>query len=112
MINVAYLEHGDEGFLAAAYIFVFHFFHTHLRPEAFPIDLSMFVGGMPLEKFKETRPGECRRLTESGELEKYLMPPPTESTVRLAIWFGWISIAVGLVLAGILFYSAWRTYFA
>jgi hypothetical protein len=30
--------HGEEALLAVGFIFTFHFFHTHLRPESFPLD--------------------------------------------------------------------------
>ena len=37
-LNAAYVIHSDEALLATGFIFMFHFFHTHLRPEAFPMD--------------------------------------------------------------------------
>jgi thiosulfate reductase cytochrome b subunit len=50
-INAAAVIHSDEALLATGFIFVFHFFHTHLRPESFPMDPVVFTGRMPLEKF-------------------------------------------------------------
>ena len=35
-------------FLAAALVVLFHFFHTHLRPESFPLDPVIFTGSVPL----------------------------------------------------------------
>ncbi|MEJ2604923.1 MAG: hypothetical protein P8172_16875, partial [Gammaproteobacteria bacterium] len=35
-INAALVVHSDEALLATGFIFLFHFFHTHLRPESFP----------------------------------------------------------------------------
>ncbi len=71
-LNIAKIVHGEEAMLAVGFIFIFHFFHTHLRPESFPMDLVIFTGSMPLERLKSERPEEYNRLTESGELEKYL----------------------------------------
>lgn len=82
VLNVAYLIHSDEALLATGFIFFFHFFHTHLRPEAFPLDPVVFTGSMPLERFKAERPVEYERLLESGELDSYKMPPPSERVMR------------------------------
>jgi predicted CXXCH cytochrome family protein len=101
VLNIAALEHSDEGLLAVAFIFIFHFFHTHLRPGPFPMDLVIFLGRMPLARFKEERPKEYQRLTESGELESLLAPAPTDREVRRATYFGWTSLIVGVVLAAI-----------
>ncbi len=101
-INVAYLIHGDEALLATGFIFYFHFFHTHLRPEAFPLDTVIFLGGMPLGRFQEERPAEYRRLRESGELESRLMPAPTERQMERARRFGAAALAVGVILGAFL----------
>jgi predicted CXXCH cytochrome family protein len=98
-LNVAFLVHSDEALLAVGFIFFFHFFHTHLRPEAFPLDPTIFLGGMPLERFKEERPAEYQRLVAAGELDAQLMPPPSERTTRRAMRFAWTAFAVGLTLA-------------
>ena len=76
-LNAAYIAHSDEALLATGFIFLFHFFHTHLRPESFPMDPVVFTGRMPLERFKEERPLEYQRLVASGELDKLIVPAPT-----------------------------------
>jgi len=76
VLNAAYVVHSDEALLATGFIFVFHFFHTHLRPESFPMDPVVFTGRMPLEKFKEERPREYQEMVDSGTLEKHLCEPP------------------------------------
>ena len=98
MLNVAYIVHSDEALLATGFIFFFHFFHTHLRPEAFPLDPVVFVGAMPLERFKEERPAEYERLNGSGELKKLLVPPPTERSRTLAQVFGFTALTLGVIL--------------
>ena len=63
-LNAAYIIHSDEALLATGFIFLFHFFHTHLRPESFPMDPVIFTGSMPLHRFKEERPLEYQRMVE------------------------------------------------
>jgi len=58
VINVSQIIHSDEALLAVGFIFTIHFFNTHFRPEAFPMDTVIFTGHMPLEHFKHERPQE------------------------------------------------------
>ncbi|HUF78685.1 MAG TPA: cytochrome C, partial [Thermoanaerobaculia bacterium] len=97
-LNAAYVIHSDEALLAVGFIFVFHFFHAHLRPEAFPMDPVIFLGAMPLERFRAERPLEYQRLVERGELEARLVPAPTARRLRTARIWGLSAVAVGLVL--------------
>jgi len=98
-LNAAWVIHSDEALLATGFIFIFHFFHTHLRPEAFPMDPVMFVGAMPLERFKEERPQEYRRLVERGELDDYLVEAPPAYKLHRARIFGFTAVFIGLALA-------------
>ncbi|MCP4295436.1 MAG: hypothetical protein GY786_07505 [Proteobacteria bacterium] len=104
-INLATIIHSDEALLATIFIFVVHFFHTHLRPEALPLDTVIFTQKMPLSKFKEERPLEYQSLVEKNELEGRLLPPPSSWYAKFVqIWgFGFLSIGIFLVLA--IFYS-------
>jgi thiosulfate reductase cytochrome b subunit len=104
-INAAYIVHSDEALLATGFIFVFHFFHTHLRPESFPMDPVVFTGRMPLEKFKEERPREYKRMVESGELEKALCEPPTREEMVWVYVFGFTALSIGLALAVGIFWA-------
>jgi cytochrome b subunit of formate dehydrogenase len=98
ILNVAKIVHSEEALLAVGFIFVFHFFHTHLRPEAFPMDLVMFTGRIPLERFKKERPEEYERLEKSGELEKYLTGPPTRRQKLIGYIGGTLGLSVGIFL--------------
>jgi cytochrome b subunit of formate dehydrogenase len=98
-LNVAHVVHSDEALLATGFIFIFHFFHTHLRPETFPLDPVIFTGRMPLERFKEERPLEYQRLVAEGRLEQVLEEPPTEQEMAVARVFGFSAVTVGLLLA-------------
>jgi cytochrome b subunit of formate dehydrogenase len=102
-LNVAYIIHSDEALLATGFIFLYHFFHTHMRPESFPMDPVIFTGRMPLERFKEERPIEYQRMVENGTLEQHLVPAPSETHVRVAHVFGFTALAVGIWLAVLIF---------
>jgi cytochrome b subunit of formate dehydrogenase len=104
-LNAAYIMHSDEALLATGFIFFFHFFHTHLRPEAFPMDPVIFTGRMPLERFKDERPLEYERMVAEGTLEQYLVPPPTPSDLRRAYIFGFTALGVGVLLAVMIFWA-------
>jgi cytochrome b subunit of formate dehydrogenase len=106
-LNAAYVIHSDEALLATGFIFLFHFFHTHLRPEAFPLDPVIFVGCMPLERFKEERPMEYERLVAEGKLESYLVPPPTREALVRAHVFGFTAVTIGVLLAAFIFAAIW-----
>ena len=97
-LNVAMVVHADEALLAVGFIFTFHFFHTHLRPESYPIDLVIFTGKMPLEKFKEERPEEYQRLVSEGKLDSILVEAPSPALIRTCRLFGFSALAVGLFL--------------
>ncbi|MDH3628366.1 MAG: cytochrome C, partial [Acidobacteriota bacterium] len=99
ILNVAFIVHSDEALLATGFIFVFHFFHTHLRPGSFPLDPVMFIGAVPIERFKEERPAEHDQLVADGRLEEFIVPPPGRLELRRAYLFGSIALAIGLLLA-------------
>ena len=104
-INAAYIIHSDEALLATGFIFVFHFFHTHLRPESFPMDTSIFTGKLSLERFKAERPLEYQRLVDNNELESHLVEPPTRDELRRAYVWGSVFLIVGLLLAVGIFWA-------
>jgi thiosulfate reductase cytochrome b subunit len=99
VLNAAHVIHSDEALLATGFIFIFHFFHTHLRPESFPMDLVVFTGKMPLHRFKAERPLEYQRLVDNNELEDYLVDPPTQAESLTAYIWGTIFLTIGIALA-------------
>jgi cytochrome b subunit of formate dehydrogenase len=110
-LNAAYIIHSDEALLATGFIFLFHFFHTHLRPEAFPMDPVIFTGEMPLERFKEERPLEYERMVAEGTLEKHLVPAPEQSNMTAGYVFGTVAVVVGLLCAAGIFIALWGLFF-
>ncbi len=99
VLNAAYVVHSDEALLATGFIFIFHFFHTHLRPESFPMDIVIFTGKVSLERFRAERPLEYQRLVDNNELEAYLVDPPTRTERRNAYFWGSLALFVGIALA-------------
>jgi cytochrome b subunit of formate dehydrogenase/nitrate/TMAO reductase-like tetraheme cytochrome c subunit len=104
-LNIAMIVHGEEALLATGFIFAFHFFHNHMRPENFPLDTVVFTGRLPLARFEEERPEEYERLVEEGRLEEALVPPPSRRARLLATAFGFTAYAIGLVLVVAIFWS-------
>ena len=105
LINVATIIHSDEALLAVGFIFTIHFFNTHLRPEAFPMDKVIFTGLVPLEEYKKDRPREYQEL-ESGRLDskivKEYISPRREKLIKI---MGFTFLFVGITLIILIIYS-------
>jgi predicted CXXCH cytochrome family protein len=106
VINVSQIVHSDEALLAVGFIFTVHFFNTHFRPEAFPMDTVIFTGYMPLEHFKHERPREYQELKESGKLDEMVSEKKyTKESLQIIRVFGFTALAIGVVLIGFIIYS-------
>jgi predicted CXXCH cytochrome family protein len=105
-LNVAQIIHGEEARLAIGFIFLFHFFHTHMRPDAFPMDLVIFTGKMPLARFQHERAEEYQRMVAAGTLEEHLVPAPTAVQRRWAFAIGSTGLGIGLFLILHIIYTA------
>jgi len=98
LINVAQIIHSDEALLAVGFIFTIHFFNTHLRPEAFPMDTVIFTGKVLIDEYKEDRPREFEELEKSGKLES--LTEKSEFSKKQMKWikfFGYIFLFTGIV---------------
>jgi len=106
LINVAMIIHSDEALLAVGFIFTIHFFNTHLRPDAFPMDTVIFTGTVPFEEFKHDRPREYEELKKSGRLKKVVLKrehrPKYERVLKI---FGFAFLLIGLSLTVLIIYS-------
>lgn len=98
LLNVAEVVHGEEALLAVGFIFVFHFFHNHLRPENFPMDVTIFTGRLRLERFKLERPEQYERLLAEGKMDRMIVGPPSIGLVIISRVFGSIVVLVGLAI--------------
>ena len=106
VINVCQIIHSDEALLAVGFIFTIHFFNTHFRPEAFPMDTVIFTGHMPLEHFKHERPREYQELKDSGKLESAIVEKEfSKENIRWIRFFGFLALTIGVILVGFIVYS-------
>lgn len=102
-LNIADLIHGKLALLATGFVFAVHFFSTHLRPEKFPMDVSILTGLVSEEEMEEERPELVRRLRESSQLEQHIAKVPRASHLMLAMVCGFVALGLGLaLLVGIL----------
>jgi cytochrome b subunit of formate dehydrogenase len=98
VFNVATIFHGEEAFLAAGFLFTVHFFNNHWRPENFPLDIMMFTGVMPLDKFRREHTIEYDRLVQAGQLNDYLVDAPSRPMTLGSKILGFTLMASGLIL--------------
>ncbi|HKI13005.1 MAG TPA: hypothetical protein VKA02_12870 [Candidatus Acidoferrum sp.] len=97
-LNVATIIHSDEALLATGFIFTVHFFNTHLRPEKFPMDITIFTGRMPLEELKRDKPREYEALVADGKLEGKMEEAYPQIVIRAIRAFAWVALAVGFCI--------------
>jgi cytochrome b subunit of formate dehydrogenase len=98
LFNVAMIVHGYEALLAIGFIFTIHFFNTHVRPDAFPVDEVIFTGSLSEHELKEQRPEEYERLVRAGQLESLRVPAPSPARRPLIVTVAAISVGVGVSL--------------
>ena len=104
-LNVAFVVHSEEALLATGFIFIFHFFHNHLRPEKFPIDVSILTGRVPLERFKGERPLQYEALVRDGKLEQAIVPPPSRFMTVMSVLFGMAVVVTGVALIALVIFA-------
>lgn len=106
LINVAQIIHSDEALLAVGFIFTIHFFNTHLRPEAFPMDTVIFTGKVAIDEYKEDRPREFEELEKSGKLEEVISKTEFSSRrMKTVKFFGYTFLFGGIILVLLIIYS-------
>jgi len=97
-INVAHIVHSEEALLATAFIFIVHFFNTHLRPTAFPLDDAIFTGHISLDQLQKERPLEYERLKKEGKLDALLVDPLPGWAITLMRLGGFAFVLIGIML--------------
>jgi len=104
-LNIATIIHSDEALLATGFIFTVHFFNTHLRPEKFPMDTTVFTGHMPIAELMRDKPLEYEALVASGKLEASLEEPQPEIVVRTIRFFAWVALSIGFSIVVWIIYA-------
>jgi cytochrome b subunit of formate dehydrogenase/nitrate/TMAO reductase-like tetraheme cytochrome c subunit len=103
VLNIADLIHGKLALLATGFVFAIHFFSANLRPEKFPMDISIFTGVVSEKEMEEERPEFLQRLQESGQLQQYVAVTPSARVLALTMLVGSLALSIGLaLLVGIL----------
>ena len=103
MFNIAALVHGEEALLAVGFIFTFHFFNGHLRPEKFPMDMVIFTGRVSEDELKAERPAEYARQIAAGGAPD--AGPPSRRAWLAGRVIGTTAVIVGLSLVALILYA-------
>jgi len=108
VFNVALVVHGEEALLAVVFIFIVHFFNSHLRPDKFPMDLVMFTGRVSLRELERERPAEYERIAAAGHLDEFLAAAPSPRLANVGRVVGTIAVLVGLIVAALVLHAMQR----
>jgi cytochrome b subunit of formate dehydrogenase len=110
--NVATVFHAYEAMIAAAFLFMIHFFNVHLRPDKFPLDAVMFTGRGTMDYMVEEHPLmaeelEARATEPISEraIPDRVAPPPSRAATILATVFGLFAWGVGLAIVGMVIWA-------
>jgi cytochrome b subunit of formate dehydrogenase len=105
VFNIAALVHGEEALLAVGFIFTFHFFNGHLRPEKFPMDTVIFTGRISEHELRKERAVEYARMMDEGRLDAVLATPPTRESLVFGWFVGGAALLLGIVAIVLIVYS-------
>lgn len=97
-LNIALVLHGEEAILATGWIFRVHFFNTHLRPENYPMDLTIFTGRLSEEELQRMHPEEYARLVNSGGLQAIATDPPPDWLKTFGRVIGTTAVLAGVTM--------------
>ncbi|MBI4495732.1 MAG: hypothetical protein HY697_02245 [Deltaproteobacteria bacterium] len=100
IFNVAVIIHSDEALLAAGFIFIIHFFNTHLRPTKFPLDDVIITGRIAEKEMLYEHPLEYEQYFLEGTLEERQVdpPPPWMSNVSKIIGFTAMGLGISTIV--------------
>ena len=105
IINVALIVHSDEALLAAGFIFTFHFFNVHFRPEKFPIDPVIFSGRISETEMLHERKRWFDRLKSEGRLDTIEVRDEWPQWKRFIHPLGMLAFGIGLILLVLILYA-------
>jgi cytochrome b subunit of formate dehydrogenase len=98
VVNLAWIIHADEALLATGFIFLIHFFNTHLRVEKFPLDPVILTGKIDEEEMRHERPVEFALRREDGTLREIETTPPPRWLIVFSRLVGWTFVFIGFAL--------------
>lgn len=65
VVPASKLAHGNEGLMAFLVVIIWHIYDTHLNPDVFPFDTTIFTGKISAERLRHEHELEYERLKES-----------------------------------------------
>jgi formate dehydrogenase subunit gamma len=68
--GLPYIFHTKEAILAVFWIWMFHFYHTHLYPDKFPVNWLFLTGRMSEKELSEEHPLELERIKAEDPVSK------------------------------------------
>jgi hypothetical protein len=101
VLNVARVIHVELAVFATGFLFLFHFYHTHFRPEKFPMDLSAVTGLVNEGHLRQNRPEYVDRLDATGRLAEMRRRAPSRRRLWGSFLMGAFLFSVGLGLLGV-----------
>lgn len=105
VLNVASIVHSEEAVLATGFIFIFHYIHTHLRAEKFPLDEVIFTGRVTEKELRIERSLEYKYHVDRGTLDSLRVKPEKKIIEVLLKIVGFVALTVGIAIAILLFAS-------
>jgi cytochrome b subunit of formate dehydrogenase len=101
VLNYTKMVHSEFALYAASVLFLIHFYHAHLRPEKFPMDLSVMTGLVSEDHLRKYRPDYIARLEREGKLDELRQLAPSRRNLWLNIVGGFAVFTVGLCLLAV-----------
>jgi cytochrome b subunit of formate dehydrogenase len=98
ILNFAKVIHAEFALYAASVLFLIHFYHAHLRPERFPMDLSVMTGMISEDHLRKHRPDYIARLEREGKLNEMRQQAPSRRNLWMNISGGFVVFTLGLCL--------------
>ena len=105
VINIALIIHSDEALLAAGFIFAFHFFNVHFRPEKFPMDPVIFSGRISKTELVHARKRWYDRMVASNQINEWRVKDEWERWKKMAHPFGYAMFGIGVILLILIVYA-------
>jgi cytochrome b subunit of formate dehydrogenase len=105
IINVALIVHSDEALLAAGFIFTFHFFNVHFRPEKFPMDPVIFSGRISKTEMLHERKRWYERLLSEQRLDDVRIRDEWPHWKRVMHPLGYLAFGLGTILLLLIFFA-------
>ena len=105
-LNLAKVIHAETALFVVGLFFIIHVFNFHLRPEKFPVDLSILTGLVGERHLIQSRPDYVQRMQSEGKLDQIRVEAPSGSRLRVMKWIGLLTLVVGLALLAMIFLAS------